>query len=65
MYIERKNYVYREFSLMGLSVFWYNKSIKKFPSKSFSLCLSNNTPKGAYSYVYYNRIKDKAGVYLE
>ena len=39
MYIERKNYVYREFFSMKLSVFWYNKSIKKFPTKSFSLCL--------------------------
>ena len=65
MHIERKNYAYREFQLMLLSVFWYNKSIKKFPTKSFSLCLSNNTPKGAYLYVNYTRIKDKAGTDLE
>ncbi|SOB44645.1 RepB protein [Weissella viridescens] len=39
MYIERKNYVYREFLSMKLSVFWYNKSIKKFPTKSFFFML--------------------------
>ena len=49
MYIERKNYVCREFLLMLLSVFWYDKSIKKFPTKSFYLCLSHHTQRSVFN----------------
>ena len=65
MHIATKNYVYSDFLKCFVAILCYNKSIKKSPTKSFSLCLSNNTPKGAYLYVYYTRIKDKAGTDLE
>ncbi len=65
MYTTTKYYVHTHFIYLKVGVFGYNKSIKKFPTKSFSLCLSNNTPKGVYLYDYYIRIKDKAGADLE